>query len=40
MATGSWDLQKFSSKSGLSQISIKMATGSKDLVKFQKKTWT
>jgi len=36
MATGSRDLEKFSSKSGLSQISTKMATGSWDLEKFQR----
>jgi hypothetical protein len=36
MATGSRDLEKFSSKSGLSQISTKMATGSLDLAKFQR----
>jgi hypothetical protein len=36
MATGSWDLEKFSPKSGLSQIFTKMATGSGDLSKFQK----
>ena len=39
MATGSWDLEKVSPKSGLSQIfmkKLKMATGSRDLAKFQK----
>ena len=41
MATGSRDLEKFHSKSGLTQIFIKklkMATGSRDLEKFHSKS--
>jgi hypothetical protein len=37
MATGSWDLEKVSPESGLSQIfmkKLKMATGSWDIEKF------
>jgi hypothetical protein len=39
MATGSWDLENVSPKSGLSQIfmkKLKMATGSWDLENFQR----